>query len=233
MPDLSGWPTLTECLSKLELSAEPSAKLIQELGFLLKAVIADFGSPCGRKNDGGTGRRFTPLVATKRFDGNGYPELSVPDIVPDTDLVVKVYETPIQQVFLKTHEEGLGYNILAVRSPGVGFGFAEPYLSVFPQGVQNISVTATWGYAATVPDDVFDAIRCEVAYRGMVTGVIGMDGVGVELQLDDFSMSTSVGAINWAVSSPVSVFHNTYLAVVKRYRNGHEGARRNLVGRMS
>ena len=241
MPDANGMPTVKDCLQKIDLVApEPiAAALIEDVQAILNSVIAAFQSPFTPQGDGGTGRRFVPIEATRSFHGNGRSEFQVSDIVPETDFVVKAFGQILDDVLIKEADEGQGWNILyrpVVNGVTTGFWFGlgqgmyggygpNP---LFPDGTNNIEVTATWGFAATVPIDVYEAIRGEVCYRTIVQGVVGLNGVGEEIEIGNFSLSTSVGAINFNLTSPLTVFHSLYEKTVRRYRfRRTESVRRN------
>jgi len=40
-----------------------------------------------------------------------------------------------------------------------------PYEWIFPAGRSNIGITAVWGFAATIPADLWEACACEEARR--------------------------------------------------------------------
>lgn len=224
MPDANGLPVPSECLRKLDLVLpDPAtAKLLRELKPILGAVIAELQSPVGEDGNGGTGRRFVPVTEARSFDGNGHSSLLVDDIVPGSAIAVTAFGITLPNVVLSNDFDGLGHNtlvrptIIGASSPYPVFYTGRAY--VFPRGVQNISVTTTWGFRSTAPVDVYEAVRCEVCYRMLVTGAVSINGVGEEVEIEGFKVSTAVGAINWRISSPIGVFHDTWLNMLKRYR---------------
>ena len=237
MPDTNGLPTVSECYERLLLvqpDVENSQLLLKVLTRILSAVVLRFQSPPGRMGNGGTGRFFVPTSATRYYSGTGFPRLAVDDIVPGNAIGVTAFGVPLLYVVLEEAEPGEGHNVLVRQQPGAFTPFnGDLYPGVFPVGEQNIAVTTLFGFAALVPDDVREAIECEVVYQGLVSGVIGVNGVGSMIEVDDFQYTTSVGAINWAVSSPVSVFHNTYLDTVRAYRKPRTMQTQRIVQRTS
>ena len=216
MPDANGMPTGIEVLTKIRVSApgDVPASLANDLGFVIGEVVARLQSPALYDGSGGTGRQFVPTTETRLFDGAGYRELIVDDIVPGTPITVSAFGIPLAAVSLREGTRGRGYNVLALASGDYwvgGFG------SGFPRGVQNIAVTATWGYAAVVPFDVYEAVRCESAYRALIGGFVPLSGVGEEVTIDGFSINTSAGISVWRESSPITMLHQTYTDCVRRY----------------
>jgi hypothetical protein len=217
----SGWPQESEVVAKLAIIAPDGLTdgITGDLEGLLAAVIAEFQSPVGPDGGGGTGRRFDPVTETRLYDGNGFPELRVEDIVPGTSLTVTSFGVVVSNVFLKTEREGLGYNILARQQGALGLSIPYTYASVWPRGAQNIAVTATWGYAAVVPQDVWEAIRCEVTFRALVQGSVQLAGAGEIVKIGEFEVNTAAGVSVWKDSSPLAILHRTYLECRDRYRD--------------
>ncbi len=232
MPDAAGWPTAAEVEAKVDLAS--GGAFTPEMRFgassVLASVVAEFEGAPGIDGSGGTGRSFTPRTEMRVFDGSGYRELVVPDIVPDTPFSVLVWGAAALNVTLKSSYSSQGYNTLVLGGYGYGFGYGGGYSgygSVFPLGSQNIIVTATWGYAATVPADVYEAVLCEATSRVLVQSFVPLTGVGELVQLEDFQLNTSSGISVWGQSSPIAVMHNVYEAAVKRYRvSGNSGLKR-------
>lgn len=221
MPDINGWPLDVEVLAQVATSAPDGATtaLLPAIGTTLQAVIAEFQSPPAFDGSGGTGRRFTPVTETRTFDGSGYHELAVSDIVPGTPLSASVWGTPLASVVLKQSYDGMGANTLAF--PGCGYLYGYGLMNQFPSGLQNIAVTATWGYAAQVPADVYRAVLSETSYRALVENFVPLSGIGETVSIGDFEINTSAGVSVWAKSSPIAVYHQIYQDCIKRYRVGN------------
>ena len=216
MPYTGVMPTAQDCAALFNLTAPDSLlePLLQELDNLLQATIADLQSPVGPRQSGGTGREFTPVTETRLFDGLGLKEQPVFDIVPGTAITVMVNGAyALTDVAVRQARPGYGHNILyrqQLMSAIVTLpGYVDPAelpdaamllpfpARVFPPGLQNIAVNTTWGFAAAVPRNVYEAVRSEVCYRAFVSGVVGLNGVGEDITVDDFELNTSVGAINF------------------------------------
>lgn len=245
-----GWPVVADVVQKLNLTAPDGVtpEMEADIENLLEAIIAEFQSPPaagGHRGGvafsssagtvGGTGRSFTPTFEVRHFDGNGYPQLRVDDIVPDTEFTVKVYDARLVDVRLREPVKPyVGYNVL-IRPQGAGSILGSSYATpgIFPMGLQNISVEATWGYSASIPKDIWEAIRCEASYRSLVQGVIPLAGVGEEVRIGNFGINTSVGILVWAQSSPVSIYHQQYTSAIERYRDRGAWRRVYVAKRMS
>jgi len=235
--DASGWPDTEDVYQLLRAVAddnEVTSYMVDELPGTLRAVIADFESPYGRNGIGGTNRSFTPTVGTKVYDGNGYPELRVADIVPNTTLTVTAFDTTLIDVALKENRDGLGWNVLyRPQSAGAILGTSYGLSGLFPLGKQNIRVTTTWGFAAQVPADLWEAVRCEVARRILVKTSVGLSGVGDQVKMGPFQVDTAVGAPAWTMSSPLAVFATQYQNTIIKYRETKTWRLARLAGRMS
>lgn len=217
MPDAYGMPTPADCLSKVGLSAPDRVTdaLVGDVRQVLAAVIAQFQSPARYDGSGGTGRQFVPVTETRLFDGTGYRELMVDDIVPGTALTVSVFDSALSNVALKEPVRGKGHNVLSLSPGDYWAGGLGPY--GFTRGSQNVAVAATWGFAALVPDDVYEAIRCETAYRALIMGYVPLSGIGETVTIDGFTINTSAGVSVWRESSPIAHLHGVFLDAVRRY----------------
>lgn len=200
---------------------------------VLAQVIAEFQAPVGRHGAGGSGRQFVPTTETRLFDGNGYPELAVDDIVPGTSLTVSCYGGLYPDVILKYNGFNRGHNtLIRPQSSGAILGAAYALSGVFAPGIQNISVTTTWGFAALLPDDVSQAILNECARRILISQSIGIDGVGESLKIGSFEVDTSGGARNWMNSSSVPMLHQNFMNAIAAYRsNGADKLKRIAAGK--
>jgi hypothetical protein len=239
MPDTNGLPTTVEVLDRCtSIIGDDAVGLDAFVPSVLSGVIAHFQSPPGPHKKGGTGKNWIPVNETRYFDGHGQPELVVHDIrPPNNDLTqpvnVTVFTIPLTDAFIKQARSGDPHNVLyrhqwngtalsvlgdngILAVPGIGVGTPFPP-RIFPSGIQNIAVTALWG-AGPLSADIYEAILGEVCYRSCVLGVVGLNGVGEDIKMEGFELNTSVGAINFETTSPLTVMHNSYLACVESYR---------------
>lgn len=217
-PPPVGWPTNADVQAKLALSAPDglTPAITDDIDALLRSVIAEFQSAPAADGSGGTGRLFTPTLTTYLFDGNGDDQLDVWEIVAEdeggTALVVTGNGASIAGVLAARHTSRQPCERLMIPYTG------GTYLT-FPVGRRNISVTATWGYAAALPDDVWEAVRCEAAARALAQGAVPLSGIGDMLSIGSYSINTAAGVSVWKESSPIAVLHRTYEETLARYRN--------------
>lgn len=238
MPDAFGLPNHSDVYLKLNLTApdDISDDVDKDIDAVLAGVIADFEAPVGPDTSegptGGTGRLWQPRAETRHFDGNGYGELRIDDIVPPgvdgngsptNPLVVQAYNTVLTNVGVKQASQGKGSNVLYFQGGGALLGGYGRRL--FTRGVNNIAVTATFGNVVTA--DIFEALRCEACYPLLVEGFVGLNGVGEDVKIGDYELNTSVGAINFKLTSPLTVFHDKYQKAIIRHRERAERNWRN------
>lgn len=231
MPDAYGFPNHSDVYTKLAMIApdEIGDDLDNEIDLIITDVIATFEGPVanGPDDPGGTGRLWRPRAETRHYDGTGYAELRIDDILPpgiDTDgnpinpLTVACYDAILPSVGVKAPlQPGQGYHTLYFKG---GEGIIGTCRYGFPRGTQNIAVTATYGNPVT--PDVFEAIRCEAAYQLCVSGFVGLNGIGESVSIGDYSLNTSVGAINFKLTSPLTVYHTRFVNAITRYREKAE-----------
>lgn len=228
MPDANGMPTTQDVFDKLTLTAPDALTppMQADVAMVLASVIAEFQSPPSPRPGGGTGRTFVAVTETRLYDGSGGPELTVDDIVPTLPYSVafqpNIYAIPTAGVTLRHPQEpGAGWNVLVRSTADYWLGIGAGYI---PRGTQNVAVTATFG-VVPVPSDVWEAIRCEAAYRCLVQGFVPLSGVGLIMKTADGSeVDTSAGVSVWKESSPIAVFHAVYEAAVARHRRSPQRA---------
>lgn len=227
MPDANGFPTAVECTPYIEsvTHEEVPQESLALLQRLLEQVIAHFQSPVGKRGQGGTGRRFEQVTETRYYDGQDEATLIIDDVMPGTITAVTLWGSTVLDYVLQRDAEEVAWNRL-VRKDGQGMTAYPRWVGSWPLGIQNVGVTATFGVEVT--DDIREAIAQEVAYKALVAGEVGINGTGQEIQIGNFSTSTAVGAMNWRASSPLGVYHDTYLDTLKAYRVKMDAKRQRL-----
>lgn len=227
MPDSLNFPTAADVANKLRAIGAPQNSFQEgEIAPVLAGVIADFQSPKRSGGKGGTGRQFVPAFERRMFDGLGYPDLLVPDIVPDTTLIVRFWETIIAPIYLHSDFHGGGHNRLSLPNADGAFGYYPATWTTFPIGQQNITVTATWGYAAALPDDAREAIRVETAAR-ILEQNLQVTGALQRVQTESTRLTFDTSRTN-----PFTL-HSLYNDTVIKYRRSDREARVMLAGIMS
>lgn len=200
---------------------------------VLVQVLGELQAPVGLHGAGGTGRQFVPTTETRIFDGNGYPELPVDDIVPGTPLTVTCYGAAYPDVLLKYNGYNRGHNtLIRPQSSGAILGASYGLSGIFALGIQNISVTTTWGFAAALPNDVSQAILDECTARILRYQDLGLDGAGESLKIGSFEVDTSGGAKNWMNSASVPQLQKNFANVIMAYRSrGNDKLKRIAAGK--
>ena len=119
------------------------------------------------------GREFETETATyKLYDGNNTSELLVDDILTVTKIEILDQERNVDETIDSTDEYWL---YPANESPKwkIVIDSRNAPIGIFPSGHQNIKITGTFGYSATVPADV------ELAATKMVAAIIRESGTDV------------------------------------------------------
>jgi len=231
MPDSNGFPTPQECLQLINITAAddpPNGAAMERVPGVISAVIAEFESPPGRNASGGTGRLFHQVTETRLFDGNGVGELLVHDLVASQPVAVLMGGSPLADIKVRTALPNRPTNVIyreqvtAATVAALGYPNYADYpdivtpvpfpARVFPVGLQNIAVNATWGNAVTA--DIFQAILCEVAYRILIESSVGLDGVGEDIEIGNFHVNTG----QTAFASPLTLFHSQFELAKRTYR---------------
>lgn len=231
--DAFGWPGAEDCIGRLQLIApdDVTSAVAFELQKRLAQVVAHFQGPVGANPaTGGTGRTFQRAVATRTYDGTGFPDLIIDDIDPDSPFSVTLFGTIVTDFGVKEEQDRKGFHVLYRQQGGVYLtGF--PYRAVWSLGKQNVAVTATFGLGIDV--NVFNAIIDEACYRTLVSGFVGLNGIGEDVKIGDFEVNTSVGAINFKLTSPLTVMHDSYRTAIDQFRVNAAHNFKRLVRRMS
>jgi len=203
MPDYTDWPSANDIDAIL---ATAGYSLTPALSARVPALLLAVEREVARH----TVRQFKADGAdtTRRFDGSGTAELEIDEIVsltrvaivggfgiPGYDLsnVQLVQEAGKPITRLITVRGTLSAYITSAGSDGSPASAASPSLYwVFPSGRQNIEVTGRFGYGATIPEALWDAVAHEVAYRLIRPAVFGGgrvasgDAAGLQLIEEQF-----------------------------------------------
>jgi hypothetical protein len=156
-----------------------------------------------------TGRQFVTVTEDRYFDGSGSGILMVDDFVSITSdsqgKMVYIYAAPgnaygqsqltgIQEVY----EPGKPSNMIQIfQGPA---NSAYMYINYFPVGRSNVKINATWGYASTVPADVFELIMAKAASSVIAGSAITDGGIVISDKLADEG-TTYANDRNWFETS--------------------------------
>lgn len=120
---------------------------------VLDAVITNF------KNR--THRTFVPVSETRYFDGNNSGMIEVDDFVTLSTVELVGWYGITNALTLSNYAavERSGYPINRIQIyKGSIPSLPSMWIDRFPAGRSNVKITALWGFASTVPDDVWQAI---------------------------------------------------------------------------
>lgn len=158
------WPTIDDVQNFL-LRADITLRsnLAQSV---LDAVIYDVGRR--------TLRQFVADThdTQRTYAGTGTAEQEVDEIVALTSVTVVGYQSApgytlgSVQVFQEQNKPQTRLITARGSLPGlVGEGYIAPYPTRFPTGRSNILVTGVFGYACSIPPDLWNAVAGEMAFR--------------------------------------------------------------------
>jgi hypothetical protein len=200
---------LDACAVTLRLDAPDAATRIER-------VIADVCAEVERD----TLRQFIAGEEDEEriYDGSGTPEQEVDEMVALTGVtVIGVANDPGYTIApVLVSEQGRPQTRLVLGRGSLPAwqtaGVMIPSQNVFPAGRQNIVVTGTFGYAATVPIDLWESVCGEMALR--LCQEVSWRPIGHVIQQKIGESSTTYKpALPWATG-----WHDRYRQALKRYR---------------
>lgn len=176
-----------------------------------------------------TRREFVTSTETRYFDGSGTPEMDI-DEFTEIDTVNTVWGESSMELPTVTAlpEDGLPNTRIVLFRGGIPGVFLGWPLDRFPTGRGNIAVTATWGYGATIPADLWEAVAVEAAaqladeagFAGTSTSGGSAAGALVAWR-EGNSSATYQGTVgNDSRSSSQVGWHGAFMAAVRRYSRG-------------
>jgi hypothetical protein len=174
--DYSSWPVAADVTALLaSANITPGAGLTADL---IALRLASATQEITQR----THRQFLPSTETRNFDGSGSGEMLVDEYVGVTAitlyLVPSVGVTDVTQ-FVEVERSTYPKTRLQIYQGPSNAPYG--WFTYFPQGRSNVGVTATWGYGATIPPDVWQAVLYKSAAdcaeanrmtdRGLLTSV--------------------------------------------------------------
>lgn len=227
--DYTTWPAASDVLDRLDaagLSLRP--RLYNDrVAPLLASVITEIGQR--------TQRQFLPGPTTevRYYSGTGSAEQEVDEMVSLASVgVIGLNFLPVYTLndASLVYEQGRPMTRLIVARGSVpaltSEGVFLPYPWYFPAGRQNIAVTGSFGYAATIPADLWEAAACEAASRLAAEAVHVQGGrlksfsEGGIAETRDFMLTTSIG------------WHEVFEAKVTLYKRPSGRRLRNMRSKM-
>ncbi len=173
-PSYAAWPTISDVQDRLDMagitlrtSSRVSAPTYRQR--VLDAVTAEVTKR--------THRTFVPVTETRYFDGSGTGVQEVDEIVTLTSVAVMgwVSGSPLTLDNVYLRQDKTYPHTLIEITQGI-LPAAVLYFDAFPAGRQNIKVVGSWGYAATIPADLWESVAEETAARLAAESVFDPDG---------------------------------------------------------
>ena len=206
--DFSAWPTVANINTLLGL-ADTSVTLSGDVGdMVLASAIQEMTKRTGRQFLAGSSGEV------RYYDGSGTNVQIVDDYVDITAVeVIGISGATglILSNFWEAEREGYPKNRIYTRQ-GSGYQPQREF-RVFPADGQNIKVTGTWGYGATIPVDVWEAVQKMAALKGLENTSIYEGGRQVSYTEADRSERFADGTLR-----ETSGWGREIEAVIKRYR---------------
>ena len=205
------WPTASDVVNALAgagvtLRAQAAAQVGDRLGAVvayleketLRQFVADATASARSFHGSGTGLLdVDEFVELGRVDLVGYVP-GYPLIHFNSAYAVQENRRPLTQI-------GIRQGVM-VSNPSL-------YLTAFPEGRSNIQVTARWGYASTLPDDVWDAVLYETAFRMLGPGLFDPAGRTTRFTDGDTSIAKEMYDPDTTLG-----WHRQFQAAIARYR---------------
>jgi len=207
-PDYTTWPTETDVIERCT-SAGITPRILSVVTSALNGVIRQVAQKTRRQFVAGESGEI------RYYDGSGGVELQIADEIVTLERVQILGYVGINGAIPVTapvliQEQTLPYTrILLYR--GSAPIYAGIYLDRWPQGFSNIEVTGKFGYAATVPEDLWEAVARETAAMMIDEAQNSPRGVIVEKREGDNATKWE-GATKFADAS-----HKKFRAIVKQY----------------
>jgi hypothetical protein len=183
--DYTAWPTATQVYALL--TASNITPGLSQSSDVATAII----NGAAKEMERCTGRQFVAGSAgeSRFFDGSGTGMMVVDDYITIT--AVKFYWLPvtgildINQAIGVTRKGFANDRIQIIQGPP---NFAWQYITQFPLGRSNIEVVGTWGYGATIPYDVWEAVLYSTADRIANLNRLSAQGNVIEVKDDDVTL---------------------------------------------
>lgn len=166
--DFTAWPGLNDVADRLTAAGitQRLPQFTDRQGAMIAAVIAEIGQRTQRQWEPG------PATEVRYYNGTGTAEQEVDEMVSLTSVgIVGLSFLPVYTLndAALVYEQGRPRTRIVVAQGSVpaltSEGVFLPYPWYFPAGRQNIAVTGSFGYGATIPADLWEAACGEMAYR--------------------------------------------------------------------
>jgi hypothetical protein len=150
----SAWPTPTEIRAIVAGHGVTLPAAVSDS--LISARVEAIAKMVQRE----TRRELIPVSASRYFDGSGTGELDVNDFISISEVkVVGIIGTPQSSILNWCEiETALSPKNRIAIARGSYPAFSPVWLTAFPEGRRNIYITGVWGFASTIPEDLWLAV---------------------------------------------------------------------------
>jgi hypothetical protein len=161
-----------------------------------------------------THRQFLTTTETRNFDGSGTGEMVVDEYRTITSITL--YLIPTMSVveiidFVQVERATFPQTRIQIYQGPVNVPFG--WFTRFPEGRSNVGITGTWGYADTIPADVWEAVAMRAAAKLADANRLNQNGVVTDVKDDDQDVKWGKGTFG-----EMSGWDAQFDAVCERYR---------------
>jgi hypothetical protein len=192
MPDYTKWPIGGDVLSRLA-SAGITPRDVQRIPDIVTAVA--------KKVTHQTRRQFiADTVASARlYDGSGTVEIEIDEFISLSSMQILGYVGVASAITVTSpvvcQDQDLPQTRVLLFS-GTTPIYAGIYIDKWPEGYRNIQATCVWGYAATIPADLWEAVAEQSAKLVAIESQSSARGVITELREGDVLQKFAVAGVD-------------------------------------
>lgn len=215
MPDYTDWPIeadaqllLTSCAVTTRLTSDEFTERFNRLRAQVVGRIL-------RR----THRQFVASDESRYYDGTGAAEQEVDEMVSLTSVqVIGLQSDPgytLDNVLLVSEQAIAKTRIIVAQGSLPAYATNAvflPYRTIFPVGRQNLLVTGTFGFAASIPEDLWEGACCEMMYLMSQEVLFRPIGRVKEQKTGD---NTTIYILD---SAAVTRWHDSFLQALKDYK---------------
>lgn len=212
--DYTAWPTTTELTARLSQMGVtlPAAFDSSSQQSAIDAITTIVTSV--------TKRTFVAFAGVKYFDGTGTGEIEIDEYISFTDVQLVGYLSApalsMANVYGPAEEQKPNTRLMIFQGSLPALG--RIWLDSFPRGRRNIKVTGTWGYGATIPVDLWEAVLDAAADRLARRKTYSTAGLLGSIRDDDVTLqyggTAGMGEAAITALSP----YGELMAALKKYK---------------
>lgn len=192
MPDYTKWPLGLDVQNRLE-SAGVTVRDKSRIQDVIKAVA--------QKVTHQTRRQFiADTVASARlYDGSGTVEMEIDEFVSLSSMQILGYVGVASAITVTSpvvcQDQTLPQTRVLLFS-GTTPIYAGIYIDKWPEGYRNIQATCIWGYAATIPADLWESVAEQSAKLVAIEAQNSPRGVITEMREGDVMQKFAIAGVD-------------------------------------